>query len=94
MKRPETATTLASLCARASLRELGVGDLHGAHAVDLVGGDRHAEPGAAHEHAEVGVAAGDALADLDGEVGVVDRLVPPSRSPRRPPRARRDTGAP
>ena len=49
--------------------------MRGAHAGHLVGGDRHADARAAHEHAEVGLARGDRVRDCLGVIGVVDRVL-------------------
>src|SRR5450759_570422 len=56
-------------------RELGIRDLHGAHAGHLVGRDGHAEPGAADKDAEIGFTVRHAAADGLGEHGVVDALL-------------------
>src|SRR5262249_3032401 len=46
----------------------------GAHAGQLVGGHRHPDARAAHEHAARGLAGDHRRADRDGVVGVIDRL--------------------
>ena len=57
------------------LRLLDVVRVDGAHARDLVGDDRDADAGAAHEHAALGVALGDEARGGGGVARVVDRVV-------------------
>ncbi len=55
--------------------ELRVGHVGRAHADDLVGGDGHADAGAAHQHAEVGLAGGHLARRADREIRIVDGLL-------------------